>query len=116
MASWIPLCLRLEPSSFLKSELRRLYDHESHRDGNCCGDIFLHERFGAVADWCSGRCAEQQPDIGSSRPDAGASIGQRIGINRGVGAERPGEWFTGEWHGVQRGAEFANRFEEVQAG
>jgi len=28
----------------------------------------------------------------------------------------PSERFTGHWHGVQRRAELANRFEEVQAG
>src|SRR6267143_7000235 len=107
------LMSRLKPSSFLKSELRRLYDHESHRDGNCCGDVFLRERCGAVANGCSSWRAEQQPGIGPSWPDAGAGFGRRVNINRGVGAERPGKWFGGKRHGVQRRAEFAGRLEKM---
>src|SRR5258706_6853335 len=83
------LMLELEPSSFPKSEFRRLYDHESRRVGNCCGDVFLPECGGTVADGCPGRGAEQQPDIGPSWPDAGAGFGRRVSINRAVGAERP---------------------------
>src|SRR5258708_11126651 len=115
MVPWIPLCLRLEPGSFLKSELRRLYDHESHRDGNCCGDVFRPECGGTIADGCTGWRAEQQPDIGPSWANASASIGQRISINRGVGAERPGKWFAGNRPGVPRRAEFAGRLEKMEA-
>src|SRR6267154_449960 len=113
MVPWIPLCLRLERSSFLTSELRRLYDHESHRDGNCCGDVFRPECGGTVADGCTGWRAEQQPDIGPCGPNAGAGIGQRVGINGGVGAERPGKWFAGKRHDVERRAEFAGRLEKM---
>src|SRR5258708_7022880 len=111
MVAWIPLCLRLEPSSFLKSELRRLYDYESHRDGNCCGDVFLRERCGTAADGCTGWRTEQRPGISPSWPDAGAGFGRRVNINRG--AERPGKWFGGKRHGVQRRAEFACRLEKM---
>src|SRR5260370_1632475 len=110
------LIVESKPSLSIDAVWRRNYDHESHRDGNCCRYVFLHERCGSSADGCSGGCAEQQPGISASRADAGAGIGQCIGIDRGVGAEPPSERFIGEWHDVQRRAEFASRFEEVQAG
>src|SRR5467141_1753292 len=93
LSNWFldALIVESKPSHSIDAVWRRNYDHESHRNGNCCGDVFLLERCGTGADGCSGRCAEQQP---------------------GIGASRPGECFTGEWHGVQRCAEFANRFEE----
>src|SRR5258708_36787658 len=111
MVLWIPLFLRLEPSSFLKSALRRFYNHESRRDGNCCGNVFLRERGGAVADGRSGWCAEQQRDIGASWPDDSARIGKRFGIDVGAGAERPGGWVIGEGTGVQRAVKVARRSE-----
>ncbi len=38
------------------------------------------------------------------------------GHGRGVGPERPGKRFIGEWHGLQCRTQFANRLKEVQAG
>src|SRR5260370_10368227 len=95
MVVWIPLCLRLKPSSFLKSELRRLYDHESHRDGNCCGDVFLRVRCGAVANRGSRWLAGKQPAIGPGWPDTGASFVRSVSISGADCAERPAKQLGG---------------------
>src|SRR5260370_34351486 len=113
MVVWIPLCLRLKPSLFLKSELRRLYDHESHRDGNCCGDVFLRERCGAVANGSSSWRAEQQPGIGPGWPDTCASFGRRVSISCDGGAERPGNGVHSKRHSAQRRAEIYARIEQT---
>src|SRR5882762_6483259 len=100
------------PSAHLKGNLKEVYDHESHRVGNRGGGSFLRKRCSSIANGSAGGSAEQQPSISAGWPEASANIRQCVGVNFGVGAKRAGERFTGDGHGVQRRAEFANRFEK----
>jgi len=63
----------------------------------------------------AGAQSSSQASVQAGQTQAQASR-QRVGVHFGVGAERSGEWCTGDGFGVQRRAELANRFEKVQAG